>query len=59
MNVLSIVEATLALVQASGNGIVAKDAGIALLLENLVKAGMKAYADHTGEPMNVDLIKEE
>ncbi|HEY2382498.1 MAG TPA: hypothetical protein VGK48_15085 [Terriglobia bacterium] len=56
--IVEIVEFLISLVQAEGGDMEA-DARVAKILVEIVDRGLQAYYDHTGEPLNINLINAE
>ena len=57
--ILELVELAVSLAHSQGDGTIQGDKDVAKALLGIVDAGVRAYQDHTGEPLNVDLIHPE
>jgi hypothetical protein len=57
--VFELVELAIALAQTLGDGTIQGDAEVARTLQDIIDKGVQAYRDHTGAPLDPNLIDPE
>ena len=57
--ILQLIDVSIALAQSQTDGTVQQHANVANILLGIIQKGVQAYEDHTGEPLDPNLIRTE
>jgi hypothetical protein len=57
--IYELIEIAISLAHSQGNETVQGEAEVAQTLADIVRQAVRAYEDHTGQPVNLDLIPSE